>query len=192
MELLVSIWHGSQFCILFCHELHNVYIDSEKKKSWIKSYNLTADFIHSFTLEILLSAAAAAAAKSLQSCPTLCNPVDGSPLGSSVPGILQERTLECVAFPSPGIKLMSPASPTLVDSLPLWHRRNNSKQHRWKSCKFYKSILFLTITNNIFPLVVRVHVPQYLPPGKCSKFDFFPPRRVFFALNFFMPTNWLF
>ena len=43
-------------------------------------------------------AAAAAAAKSLQSCPTLCDPRDGSPLGSSVPGILQARTLEWVAI----------------------------------------------------------------------------------------------
>ena len=42
--------------------------------------------------------AAAAAAKSLQSCPTLCNPIDGSPLGSSVPGILQARILEWVAI----------------------------------------------------------------------------------------------
>ena len=40
----------------------------------------------------------AAAAKSLQSCPTLCNPVDGSPPGSAVPGILQARTLEWVAI----------------------------------------------------------------------------------------------
>ena len=39
----------------------------------------------------------AAAAKSLQSCPTLCNSIDGSPLGSSVPGILQARILEWVA-----------------------------------------------------------------------------------------------
>ena len=38
-----------------------------------------------------------AAAKSLQSCPTLCNPIDGSPPGSPVPGILQARTLEWVA-----------------------------------------------------------------------------------------------
>ena len=36
----------------------------------------------------------AAAAKSLQSCPTLCDPIDGSPSGSPVPGILQTRTLE--------------------------------------------------------------------------------------------------
>ena len=37
-----------------------------------------------------------AAAKSLQSCPTLCNPIDGSPPGSPVPGIFQARTLEKV------------------------------------------------------------------------------------------------
>ena len=37
------------------------------------------------------------AAKSLQSCPTLCDPIDGSPPGSAVPGILQARTLEWVA-----------------------------------------------------------------------------------------------
>ena len=43
-------------------------------------------------------AAAAAAAKSLQSCPTLCDPIDGSPPGSPVPGILQARTLEWVAI----------------------------------------------------------------------------------------------
>ena len=43
------------------------------------------------------AAAAAAAAKSLQSCPTLCDPTDGSP-GSPVPGILQARTLEWVAI----------------------------------------------------------------------------------------------
>ena len=40
----------------------------------------------------------AAAAKSLQSCPTLCDPIDGSPLGSPVPGILQARALEWVAI----------------------------------------------------------------------------------------------
>ena len=48
--------------------------------------------------------ASAAAAKSLQSCPTLCDPIDGSPPGSSIPGILQARTLEWVAisFPNAG------------------------------------------------------------------------------------------
>ena len=43
-------------------------------------------------------AASAAAAKSLQSCLTLCNPIDSSPPGSPVPGILQARTLEWVAI----------------------------------------------------------------------------------------------
>jgi len=41
---------------------------------------------------------AAAAAKSLQSCPTLCDPIHGSPPGSAVPGILQARALEWVAI----------------------------------------------------------------------------------------------
>ena len=47
--------------------------------------------------KFLCPAAAAAAAKSLQSCPTVCDPIDGSPPGSAVPGILQARTLEWVA-----------------------------------------------------------------------------------------------
>ena len=52
--------------------------------------------------------AAAAAAKLLQSCPTLCNPRDGSPPGSLVPGILQARTLEWVAISfSSGMKVKS-------------------------------------------------------------------------------------
>ena len=49
---------------------------------------------------IMPLAAAAAAAKSLQSCPTLCDPVDGSPPGSPVPGILQARILEWFAISS--------------------------------------------------------------------------------------------
>ena len=54
---------------------------------------------------ILASACrAAAAAKSLQSCPTLCDPIDGSPPGSPVPGILQARTLEWVAISFPSMQ----------------------------------------------------------------------------------------
>ena len=53
-----------------------------------------SDYMHSFNF------AAAAAAKSLQSCPTLCDPIDGSPPGPTVPGILQARTLEWVAISS--------------------------------------------------------------------------------------------
>ena len=47
---------------------------------------------------IIKKAAAAAAAAPLQSCPTLCNPTDGSPPGSAIPGILQARTLQWVAI----------------------------------------------------------------------------------------------
>ena len=47
---------------------------------------------------ILLKIAATAAAKSLQLWPTLCDPIDGSPLGSPIPEILQARTLEWVAI----------------------------------------------------------------------------------------------
>ena len=51
-------------------------------------------------------AAAAAAAKLLQSCLTLCDPTDGSPPGSTVPGILQARTLDWVAIPMPILTYM--------------------------------------------------------------------------------------
>ena len=60
-------------------------------------------FLHSIYLKLAFlfinySAAAAAAAKLLQSCLTLCDPIDGSPPGSPVPGIIQARTLEWVAI----------------------------------------------------------------------------------------------
>ena len=49
----------------------------------------------------IMKKAAAAAAKSLQSCPTLCDPIDGSPSGAPVPGILQARTVEGLPLPFP-------------------------------------------------------------------------------------------
>ena len=62
------------------------------KETRIERHTCTPEFITAlFTI-------AAAAAKSLQSCPTLCDPIDGSPPGSPVPGILQARTLEWVAI----------------------------------------------------------------------------------------------
>ena len=50
------------------------------------------------SMDLPIPDAAAAAAKLLQSCPTLCNPIDCSPPGSAIPGILQARTLEWVAM----------------------------------------------------------------------------------------------
>ena len=62
----------------------------------------------------------AAAAKSLQSCPTLCDPIDGNPPGSTVPGILQTRTLEWVAISFSSawkwkVKVKVKSCPTLCD-----------------------------------------------------------------------------
>ena len=52
--------------------------------------------------------AAAATAKSLQLCPTLCDPIDGSPPGSPIPGILQARTAEWVDISFPNLKAPAP------------------------------------------------------------------------------------
>ena len=52
----------------------------------------------SLTISARENTNSATAAKSLQSCPTLCDPIDSSPPGSPVPGILQARTLEWVAI----------------------------------------------------------------------------------------------
>ena len=54
--------------------------------------------VHSHYGNTAAAAAAAAAAKSLELCPTLSDPIDGSPPGSAIPGILQARTLEWVAI----------------------------------------------------------------------------------------------
>ena len=59
---------------------------------WLLLKNLPVKYMNA------AAAAAAAAAKSLQSCPTLCDPMDGSPPGSSVQGILQARVLEWAAI----------------------------------------------------------------------------------------------
>ena len=56
--------------------------------------------IHTVKGFSIVNEAAAAAAKLLQSCPTMCNPIDGSPPGSPVPGIFQARILEWVAISS--------------------------------------------------------------------------------------------
>ena len=89
---------------------HQITVRDGRKKDWRKMnlsvqhflnqprhWNLTSNsqvpLFHFWgQLALLFSAA-----KSLQSCPTLCNPIDGSPPGSPVPGILQARTLEWVA-----------------------------------------------------------------------------------------------
>ena len=80
----------------FC--LFSIYIYNKHIKKWVVF--MTYLYLISYTLlYIVLSLTMlAAAAKLLQSCPTLCDPIDGSPSGSPVPGILQARTLEWAAI----------------------------------------------------------------------------------------------
>ena len=63
---------------------------------WSAAQMISVTQIYSLNSGFFLAAAAA----SLQSCPTLCDPIDGSPPGPAVPGILQARTLEWVAISS--------------------------------------------------------------------------------------------
>ena len=93
---------------------------SQKSSLWyapqLSGGSISAAWVSSgSTVSSSYSLTTPAAAKSLQSCPTLCDPIDGSPPGSSVPGILQARTLEWVAIPFSNtwkwkmkVKLMTP------------------------------------------------------------------------------------
>ena len=63
-----------------------------------KTIALTRQIFVGKVMSLLFNLLSVAVAKSLQSCPTLCDPIDGSPPGSPVPGILQARTLEWVAI----------------------------------------------------------------------------------------------
>ena len=66
--------------------------------SLLKKRNQHIRKVYIYSNEFQIAPAAAAATKSLQSCPTLCNPIDSSPPGFPIPGILQVRTLEWVAI----------------------------------------------------------------------------------------------
>ena len=93
-------YHSSKVSILWCSAFFIVQL-SHPHMTTGKTTALTKWTFVGKVMSLLfnmLSAAAAAAAKSLQSCPTLCDPTDGSPPGSPVPGILQTRTMEWVAI----------------------------------------------------------------------------------------------
>ena len=79
-------FHYLSLCVSYCLRFYT------------KEYRFKETLAYYTASCIFTGYAAAAALKSLQSCPTLCNPIDGSPPGSPVPGILQERILEWVAI----------------------------------------------------------------------------------------------
>ena len=87
---LLSLWEILDFCLLY--SFPNLLGNS---LTLLKNYILSWPLL---TNSLLPSRTAAAAAKSLQSCLTLCDPIDGRPPGCPVPGILQARTLEWVAI----------------------------------------------------------------------------------------------
>ena len=96
-SLAGSSVHG----ILQARILEWVAISFSRGSSWLRNWTWVSCtgrciLCHWVTREVQHSHAAAA--KSLQSCPTLCNPIDGRPPGFPVPGILQARTLEWVAI----------------------------------------------------------------------------------------------
>ena len=84
----------------FLHFNHIYTLDWKKNRSILDQMFFDVKWGHYLYQNIyyIKTVYAAAAAKSLQSCPTLGNPIDGSPPGSPIPGILQARTLEWVAI----------------------------------------------------------------------------------------------
>ena len=81
---------------LDCKEIQPVHPKGDQ--SWVFIGRTDAESETPVYFGHLMQRIAAAAANSLQSCPTLCDPINGSPPGSSIPGILQARTLEWVAI----------------------------------------------------------------------------------------------
>ena len=80
-------------------KLRELVMDTEAWRAAVRGVTKNRTWLSNFTFTLNISLSYwSATAKSLQSCPTLCDPIDGSPLGSPAPGILQARTLEWVAI----------------------------------------------------------------------------------------------
>ena len=101
---VLSIVSGTQYCLLLRRNSEGTAKRRLGCCLFLVLFNPIQQILHDHPLYAknwagrCCAAAAAAAAKSLQSCPTLCDPIDSSPPGSPVPGILQARTLEWVAI----------------------------------------------------------------------------------------------
>ena len=78
-----------------------------------------------------LNGHAAAAAKSLQSCPTLCDPIDGSPPGSAIPGLLQARVLEWVSIAFSSMDMSLSKLQELVTDREAWRAAVHGVAKSW-------------------------------------------------------------
>ena len=92
-ELLYSTWNSTQYYVA-------AWMGGEFGQEWIYVYIWLSPLLFTYNYYNIVNHLCMLCmhATSLQSCPTLCDPIDGSPPGSSVPGILQARILEWVAI----------------------------------------------------------------------------------------------
>ena len=140
-----------------CPTLCNPIEGSPPGSPGLLSKHSQISFPQALTISNLFSSlkgSAAAAAKLLQSCPTLCDPIEGSPPGSPVPGILQARTLEWVAISSSSawkwkVKVKSPSRVWLVATP--WTAAHQaplsvgfSRQEYWSGLPLPSPILIIT------------------------------------------------
>ena len=100
IALLLSIHPLSDQCLLHLNLTHMTNFPMYRSQAPASdcSYLRGGEGSATLLISLVTNEPAAAAVKSLQSCPTLCDPIDGSPPGSPIPGILQARTLEWVAI----------------------------------------------------------------------------------------------
>ena len=147
-----------------CHALLQVIFPTH---NWTQVSCTAGGFFTDWATREAQIKTSAAAAKSLQSCLTLCDPIDSSPPGSTVPGILQARTLEWLPFPSPmhESKKWKWRRSVVSDSETPWTAAYQaslsmgfSRQESWSGlhCLLYKLKLAITI----YPIIsIWVKVP---------------------------------
>ena len=104
-----------------------------------------------------LGGPAAAASKSFQSCPTLCDPIDGSPPGSPGPGILQARTLEWIAISFSKVILSSVQFCHSVVSDSLWP---HEPQHTRPPCPSLTPVVYSTHVHRVSDAIQPSHPPS--------------------------------
>ena len=145
------------------------------------------------------SAAAAAAAKSLQSCPTLCDPIDGSPPGSSTHGIFQARTLEWVAISFSNawkgkvkVKslsrvwlLVSPWTAAYQAPPPMGF----SRQEYWSGLPLPLPSLSFASANQFNKLLLNIHNLHVWGPTPKTRIKYYPFRGIFIKSRIFCTNN---